>query len=499
MAKKQQVTRTMNPLHFEDLEPHRFEDLVRQLAYDFKDWQVIEATGRAGSDDGIDIRAYEKRIVIQDSSEDDTIEDEQTIEGNQWIIQCKREKSLGPSDIEKIIAGAPFKNNSVYGYVIAAPVNFSKKSYDVFRSELRRNGITEFALWGRAELEDMLLLPKNDHILFTFFGISLLTKRKKRSSEVRLRVNIKNKLYRTLGEDRGGTDLHAPVLIRDIDDTAYLWKDNLPDFSEHPHWEQYTAFGYHPQGLLVHMHKYYAYVDPTSKDFEFVQGVDLLPRQTWHFPERDQEEEDFKDSVEDYWLHLPRKHQADYVVDGIIAWEDICLVDEKGDGVYQCPHIYVERKRHSNLVSFVLPHLESRGKRLDKDRTFKRKAHFPKSFPKLTKPTLRPEKAVTLDPITMKSLTERYERFVTLFDVGTKYKSLKPRDAFPIVNLPKDSDPFYLEVTHLFTTTRKEYLGDDPDPVISGQIEKQIGRPVADNEMLQVLECQRLNKWQVES
>ena len=46
------VTRTLNPLPFTDLEPKRFEDLVRQLIYDFRPWNRLEATGRAGSDDG---------------------------------------------------------------------------------------------------------------------------------------------------------------------------------------------------------------------------------------------------------------------------------------------------------------------------------------------------------------------------------------------------------------------------------------------------------------
>ncbi|HMW70451.1 MAG TPA: hypothetical protein PKD17_01450, partial [Cellvibrionaceae bacterium] len=53
------VTRTLGPLHFEDLDPKRFEDLIRQLAYEFKNWRRLEATGRAGSDDGFDARGYE--------------------------------------------------------------------------------------------------------------------------------------------------------------------------------------------------------------------------------------------------------------------------------------------------------------------------------------------------------------------------------------------------------------------------------------------------------
>ena len=53
-------TRTHNPIHFEDLEPKRFEDLVRELIYDSKDWKTIEATDRGGDDEGFDIRAYER-------------------------------------------------------------------------------------------------------------------------------------------------------------------------------------------------------------------------------------------------------------------------------------------------------------------------------------------------------------------------------------------------------------------------------------------------------
>lgn len=47
---KPTTTRTLNPLPFQDLEPHRFEDLVRQLAYDLRRWKSLEATGRGGSD-----------------------------------------------------------------------------------------------------------------------------------------------------------------------------------------------------------------------------------------------------------------------------------------------------------------------------------------------------------------------------------------------------------------------------------------------------------------
>jgi hypothetical protein len=54
---KATTTRTLNPLPFQDLEPRRFEDLIRQLAYDFREWKSLEAIGRSGADEGMDIRS----------------------------------------------------------------------------------------------------------------------------------------------------------------------------------------------------------------------------------------------------------------------------------------------------------------------------------------------------------------------------------------------------------------------------------------------------------
>jgi hypothetical protein len=45
------TTRSYGSLHFEDLDPKRFEDLIRQLAYEFRPWRKLEATARAGSED----------------------------------------------------------------------------------------------------------------------------------------------------------------------------------------------------------------------------------------------------------------------------------------------------------------------------------------------------------------------------------------------------------------------------------------------------------------
>lgn len=72
---KPSPSRTYNTLHFEDLEPHRFADMVRQLIYDFREWSDIQAVGRSGADKGVDIRAIE-RVATTATSDPDGDEEE---------------------------------------------------------------------------------------------------------------------------------------------------------------------------------------------------------------------------------------------------------------------------------------------------------------------------------------------------------------------------------------------------------------------------------------
>lgn len=81
------ITRIYGPIHFEDLEPHRFEDLIRELAYDYKDCQSIEATGSSGADDGIDIRAYERVVAPHVDPDTDEADEPHPMSGNRWITR----------------------------------------------------------------------------------------------------------------------------------------------------------------------------------------------------------------------------------------------------------------------------------------------------------------------------------------------------------------------------------------------------------------------------
>src|SRR5438874_1512 len=140
---KASITRTLGPIHFEDLDPHRFEDLVRQLIYDFRDWHTIEATGRSGQDGGFDVRAYERLVQEEqvDESEGETTEVTLTA-GNLWMIQAKRERGLGPARVREIVGDVDPKSPP-YGYILAVAADASKRTYDTFRELLRERGVQE--------------------------------------------------------------------------------------------------------------------------------------------------------------------------------------------------------------------------------------------------------------------------------------------------------------------------------------------------------------------
>ncbi len=215
------ITKTLNPIHFEDIEPHRFEDLVRQLLYDFKNWKSLEPTGRLGSDEGIDIRGIELSASPSEQEENDEDEEnENTVKDvlpteNLWVIQCKREKRIGPTKIKSIISKSLSSLDSPpFGFMLVAACDFSKKTRDEFRRQMLELGVQEFHVWGKADIEDLLFMPKNDHILFAYFGISIQIRRRSIKSKVRSRLAIKKKLVKVFGNFNDPTSPHQSRAAR---------------------------------------------------------------------------------------------------------------------------------------------------------------------------------------------------------------------------------------------------------------------------------------------
>lgn len=347
MTRTAQATKTINPLHFEDLEPHRFEDLARQLIYDFKDWQLLEATGRSGSDDGFDARGVEPRIdneVNEDESQEPVKKQEQRL----WLVQCKRERKIGPSELRKYLKDIT-DAEKLYGIIFIAACDFSKKARDTFFAFIREKGISEAHLWGKAELEDKLFQPANDHLLFAYFGVSLVLRRRSIKTAVNSRLITKRKLVRLF--DGLESQQYKTVLLRDINDTAYPYKENVPDFKERPSWVLRTFARFFHDGLVILVKEHFAYAVSDSQEWDFYEKHfdrgGFIREDPWN----DVDEEKVRKQrqlLHDFWYYrIPEENRAWFRVYRFIPYERIVAVDELGDDWTNdmgqvCPHLYVE-------------------------------------------------------------------------------------------------------------------------------------------------------------
>ena len=465
MPKRVITTRTLNPLPFESLEPHRFEDLVRRLLYGFREWIDIEPTGRGGSDDGFDIRAWEKSDAVTNIG-DEGEEGERSTNGNLWQVQGKREKSITPAKIKKILQNDIDPANPPYGYILAAATNISKTAYDIFRKELRKNGVKEFFFWGKDYLEDQLSLPANDEVLFTFFGISLSPRRRSRTSEIKFSINNKNKILKVLfgGEPLSGHDgavpRHKTLLMRDIKDQSFPFKDEYPDFDAKPRWQEHDAVQVSSRGVYLRHREWYAYCDFENKIWDYTTAVDLTPRRhNLGRPNELRTEEEGR-RIEHYWRHLAYPIQAKLKVFGFVAFEDILIIDDKGDPEYPYPHVFVDFSDKGPFsymmanLSLSSQHEPIYGNELEA--SYQRTKTFPETFPDRTIGRTYDPNDLAIVGQNLRTLTS-LRGFGKLYGVGGQLGQLKENELIRIPQDQSSSLDYYAEVTHCFTTTYSDY------------------------------------------
>lgn len=339
------TTRTIGPLHFEDLDPKRFEDLVRQLVYEFKSWRRLEATGRSGSDGGFDARGYEVVAKEADTSvlteECETIEERSTLdEGTDdrlWLIQCKRERVIGPKALigylDDIVLG---QGEKLHGLVFTAACDFSKKARDDFARKCREMDLEEWHLWGKAELEDRLFRPENDHLLFAYFGFSLTIRRRSQRADLRAQLVIKRRASRMLKEHS-----HASLLLRSPDATKYPYTGHLADFKKNPLWMVWPYRGMSHAGLQFCVKRYFAYLSDDGRSWDAAMAVNDARGRAHDDPWLGEDRQDERrQSIQEFWSKMPEANQAWLEVVGLVPFQEILEIDDLGDEYVQSPHIY---------------------------------------------------------------------------------------------------------------------------------------------------------------
>lgn len=313
---------------------------MRQLLYDFRPWRDLEATGRTGSDEGFDARATE--IVGYASEVVEPVEGEgeeavRAAEERQWLIQCKREKAIGPKKIEGYLDGLPnARENGLYGMIFAAACDFSIETRDRFYARARELGFEEAKLWGKGEIEDQLYQPKNDYLLFAYFGISLQARRRTVKTEVRARLAMKRKAKRLLQP-------HTSVLVRDASDDRYPYLDQ----TEQPRhvrgrWGVWRFHKCGAFGVELEHRRHLAFIHEDGEQWDYAERMNdaVQHDDPWPDPERPSDDifrmEDMRQ-----WDQFPEQNKGWLEVMNVIPYESIIDIDEDGDDFFRGAHIYV--------------------------------------------------------------------------------------------------------------------------------------------------------------
>ena len=386
--------RTLNPLHFEDLEPHRFEDLVRQLAYDYRPWHQLEAVGRSGSDEGVDIRGVE-RVKVETGASDLDADDEdahlqRAFDERVWVIQCKRERKMPPARIRAAVEGS-LKSFATppYGFILGASADFSAAARSTFRELMRDRGVEEFALWGKAELEDKLFEPRHDHLLFAYFGISIQTRRRSNRAVLTNRLATKRRLAEHLGDV--GELAHKEVLVRDAGADDYPYPKDPDAFLAKPRWRYYRFYGHlRPEYISFVVRESWAWIK-NDKEWDALEDFDqehLHHPELFAGPDRLQNADPAEEQARRYWLtQIPVSEQGHLRTIGFIHYDRVVVVDDIGDRYHPPPHVLVHCVTPDDLFDFSVTVLEQgygythKLWHLDK---MKRKVLFPTSIPDMT-------------------------------------------------------------------------------------------------------------------
>lgn len=174
---------TTNRLHFEDLDPRRFEELGFQLLQRLYKWDRLDHTGVSGNDGGIDIYGITK-------------------DGIHCYCQVKRYQKMSQPDIRKIYSSIVTNNKGNFEsdakFILICACDLSKQVLDLTYEEGFKYGFKSVEIISRTKLEGLLY---NEHraLLKTFFGFDSNTKASiasKIRKQIRAKKNVLKKLIR---------------------------------------------------------------------------------------------------------------------------------------------------------------------------------------------------------------------------------------------------------------------------------------------------------------
>jgi hypothetical protein len=168
-------TKTTNPLHFEDLDPGRFEDLCLEIVNRYKTWYKIDHYGGVG-DEGVDIYAEEKEGDIS----------------KEWVFQCKRYIEIDKTTLRNIIDKIIISNRVPDVLVLVVSCDLGKRKSEFFESYAKEHNIKEIFIWTKSILETKLYSDYPD-LLNKYFGMSIHRQNISKANEIKNTIKKREK------------------------------------------------------------------------------------------------------------------------------------------------------------------------------------------------------------------------------------------------------------------------------------------------------------------
>lgn len=246
--------------------------------------------------------------------------------------------------------------------------------------------------------------------------------------------------------------------------------------------------------------EHFAFANLSKKEWDYTEAVDLVYRQSERKSGKDNDDETRR-RVEDFYKYLPRRNQAKFVTNGIIFFEDILVIDDKGDVLHSYPHIFIDFKPSKGPFRGFRYLLDINGRSIElDDNKFKQIKVFPQRFPEIKKGKVHKNKSIRWDSDTLRIFKAGTDHVSVLFDVDGKYDFLNVRDVILVSDEETDNAKIFIRVTYKYSTTVKKYLKDNKYLLkeTKESIDRQVGRKIKSNESMTVFEFEKVYDWQIE-
>jgi hypothetical protein len=179
------------------------------------------------------------------------------------------------------------------------------------------------------------------------------------------------------------------------------------------------------------------------------------------------------------------------------------LFDPKGDVLYNFPHVYVDFEGAKGPFAGFRKTFKILGEEIEFDDTWTQMNVFPKKFSRPKPGKVHMKSPIKLDPETLKSFKEHYDRETALYSVDDKYNFLNAKDVVPISETGDESEGSFIQITNRYQIKIADYLAQQlGNYFIRRSIQNQLGlNEIEGNEelMMHVHEFKRTYRWNFEN